>query len=346
MKRLRVAYVLESRDAWQSARRVAAEAAALPSDEFDVEIVAPRNLSFGEPIRLAATKADILHLADAWSVGAVGPWLPLLRRGPYTVTVSDYRREATWLRRRVERLVYRRAAAVVAADAAVAERRRAECGLAGSAPWPIVDIRSLLPRAEATCDRESICQELNVPLNARLIGAFGPLTAAQNMRDVVWLEALLRLLYEDTYVVLFGVGPKWTAIEQFAAAMHVTDRVRLVGEPKAFDRIVSHLTLYVDAARWSGPSASLLAAQDCGIPSIAIDTPIRRNELLADRSGYLVAEHDRAAFTRRCHKLLEDATLRATFAATAQEFTAHVRKSRVATAATLADLYRRITHRS
>lgn len=341
MKKIRVAYVLESCESWQPARRVAAAADALPSDEFDVEVISPQSRSFGEGVRLAGHKADVLHLADAWSVAAVGPWLPLRRRGPYTVTVSDFRRETTWLRRRTERFVYRRAAAVVAADSAVAERRRAECGLTDAPLWPVIDVRSLLPISSAAADRPTVCRELDVPLDAKLIGAFGPLTTAQNMRDVVWLEALLRLLYEDTFIVLFGVGPKLAALKQFAAAMHVSDRVRFVTDAAAFDRVVPQLTIYIDAARWSGPSAALFAAQECGIPSIAIDTPVRRGELLADRSGYLIAEHDRAALTRRCYKLLEDESLRTSFSTVAREFAATVRRSKSSTAATLADLYRR-----
>lgn len=342
MKRLRVAYVLESLAAWQPARRVAAAAAALPSDEFDVQVLAPRNNSFGERVRLASTDVDVLHLADAWSVAAVGPWLPVRHRGPYTVTVSDYRREAPWFRRRVERFVYRRAAAVVAADAAVAERRRAECGLSNAPRWPVVDIRPLLPIAAPTIDRAAACAELDVPASARLIGAFGPFIAAQNMRDVIWLEALLRLLYEDTYIVLFGLGPTHAALQEFAAAMHVTDRVRFVTDPTAFDRLVPHLSIYIDAARWSGPSAALFIAQEAGIPSIAVDTPVRRDELLADRSGYFIAEHDRAALTRRCYKLLEDETLRKTMSTAARDFAATVRQSAATNAAKHAELYRRV----
>lgn len=345
MKPLRVAIVCETPDAWESARRVRAVAAALPPNEFVVEFVSPRQGSFAEWRRLTNMKADVIHLADEWAVAYVGSLLAARRRVPFVCTVADYRREATWLRRRLEKFVYRRAAAVVANDPHVAERRRAECGLNTAPPWEVLEDRSLLP-VPPTSDRATLCAELDVPLNARLIGTFGPLTASQNMRDVIWLEALLRLLYEDTYIVIVGAGPSLLALQQFATAMHVEDRVRFMTEPAAFNRLVSQLTLYVDAARWSGPSTALYLAQAAGIPVLAVDTPMRRRELAVDRSGYLFAEHDRAVLTRRCYKLLEDEGLRQALGSAGRDFAASIQQAASANAATWADMYRRAAAQS
>ncbi len=345
MKRIRLAIILESLAAWDAQRRTSVVAAALPRDEFDVQFIAPQDHSFGELLRLANVEADVVHLADAWSARRVGPLLAARRRKSFVVTVDEFRREAPWLSRRVERFVYRQAAAVVAHDLDIAARRRAECGLSTDAPWTVVDDRSLQPvRVETS--RAAICAELALPLNAKILGTLGPLTAERNVKDLIWVNALLRLLYDDVYVVIVGDGPQSAMLQRFAELMHVADRTRFVTHPEVFDRLAPHLTLYVDPARWSGPSSAIFSSQAAGVPVLAIDTPVRRRELLAGRSGFLVDEHDRAATTRHCHKLLGDEALRQSLGSAGRDFAASIQQAASTTAATWADVYRRAAAQS
>ena len=171
------------------------------------------------------------------------------------------------------------------------------------------------------------------------------MTAERNVKDLIWVNALLRLLYDDVYVVIVGDGPQSAMLQRFAELMHVADRTRFVRQPEMFDRLAPHLTLYVDPARWSGPSPAILSAQAAGVPVLAIDTPVRRRELLDGRSGYLVEEHDRAATTRHCHKLLGDESLRQSLGAAGRDFATSIRQNVAANAATWADVYRRVASR-
>lgn len=366
MKRLRVTFVVENLEAWDAQQAAAAAALGLPREEFVAEVWArdggpldERLRSAGVAVRIvgrrprrawcaaealatqASAAADVVHLADDWSLRNVGLWYARGRAAPYVCTLRDFRRDVPWLRLRTEFEIVRRAAAVVVADPFLARRRSEEYGLSEvPARWQsIVDPR--LPLAGPPPAREALLAELGLPAKSRLLGTCGPLSAAQNTPDVVWIGMLLKILHDDLRIVLVGDGPRHEALQRFVTLGEVADRTRIVSSPAEFERIAPHLSLYLDAAKWSGPSSALLTAQGCGLPVVAVDTPFTRSRIVHERTGYLVGEHDRAAMTRHCHRLLENDALHRTMGDAARRSVPDA-AANAATIAAYAELYRRI----
>jgi glycosyltransferase involved in cell wall biosynthesis len=344
MTPLRVAVVVETLEAWDASRAVVDTILNLPRATFQVEVCCRDDGSLGERLRAAgvpvhtvgrrprrawsggdglaqrAAAYDLAHLADEWSLRNVGPFLAW-RGARYVCSVGDFRRDVAWRQARWERYVLRRAKLVVASDAAVGERRRVECGLAAEAPrWATIE--EGCPPPSVAAPRIAVLTELGLPTASRLLACAAPFTAAQNLEDVVWIGMLLKILHDDLRIVLIGDGPRRAALERFIEAGEVADRTRIVSDPAQFERIAPHLSLYLDPAKWTGPSRALGAAQAVGVPVIAVDTPITRRRVAANRSGYLVAEHDRAAMTRHGHRLLSHASLWEAMSAAGREFAA------------------------
>lgn len=336
MKRIRVTLIVETRAACDENRRATTIADGLPRDEFDAVVWSREDGSLRKLLR--AANPDIVHLADESSLRYLGPWLACWHRVPFIATISDLRRETTWIRRRFERFVLGRARNVVAADPTVAERRRIECGLQADADhWRVIE--DAWPSPSVAPPRELALAELGLPPTARLIGSCAHWTAASNAIDVLWVAKFLRELHHDVHLVLVGDGPFLAVNKRWCERLGMGEHTRFVTDPVQFDRIAPHWAFYVDAARWAGPSAAIATAQAVGVPVIAVDTPIRRREIAAGRSGYLIAENDRAALTRHGNRLLTDEPLRQAMGAAAREFAA-TRRPVESMIAAYAELYR------
>lgn len=368
MKSVRVCHVVDSLQPHDVSRVAAAVATGLPRESFGAEVVARRSgllaqvcADAGVPVsivggsrrepfsaawtayrRIVAARPTVVHLWDDWAVRYVGPLLARSGSVPYVCARRELPRGFHPWRRRVERYVLRRAAAVVANDEFTAERCWTVCGLNGGHHWNVVT-DGLLPPLTPPADRATVLAELGLPPDAPLFGTFVPSGGAFDAKDVVWVGALLRNLYEDLRLILVTDDDDLAPLRRFGCAMDYDDRAVFVIDPAQFERLAPHWLFYVDANYWTGPTHATLAAQAAGVPVIAVDTPIRRRLIDVDRGGYLAPRHDREQITRHAYRLLRDETLRTTLGAAGREFVA----ARLPLQAMLdgyADVYRRIIH--
>ena len=254
-----------------------------------------------------AVRPDVVHLWDDWALQEVGPVLAAGRSGPPIVaSLRHPRTSGTWLAARLERRVLGRAARIVVGDEAVLTSRTAG-GVAAADRCAIVPDGIERPTSdEAAGYRSTVRAELGLPAAARLIGYGGRLVPHANVRDVIWLGMLLRVLHPEVRVVVVGEGPHAEDLRRFAALVEFGEQTFFLGSREDEAQIVGACDLYVDAARLDGPSPAIDAAQAAGVPVLCVDTPIRRGQIEADRTGFFIAEHDRATLVRRAHKLLRD----------------------------------------
>lgn len=347
MSALRVCHVVESLEARDVSRVAAVVATGLPNGDFVAEMIAFRDGSLGDVLRRAglrvrivgerrgialaaaweaarlidAARPDIVHLWDDWSVRWVGPLLAWRGRSRFVCSRRDLPRAFEPGARRIDRFVLQRAAAVMANDAFVAERGRSSRGLEATRPWTIV-ADGLLPSLGQADDRTTVLAELGVPHNAPIFATYVPRGRAQDAKDVVWVAALLRNLYEDLRLIIVTEDGELAPLRRFCAAMDHDDRTVFATDPALFGRIVPHLAVCVDASYWTGPTQAILAAQAVGVPVVAVDTPIRRRLIDVERTGYVAPRHDREQMTRHAYRLLNDESLRTTMGTAAREFVA------------------------
>jgi glycosyltransferase involved in cell wall biosynthesis len=157
--------------------------------------------------------------------------------------------------------------------------------------------------------RGDLLRELELPKDARLIGAIGRLWPQKRMKDLIWAADLLKSARDDSHLLIIGDGPQRWRLERYRDQNLVADRVHLLGERSDVPRILPHLDCLWLASEYEGQSNAIMEAMSAGVPVVATDIPGNRDLVVPGQTGYLVPVGDRAAFTRHTHELLGDAGL-------------------------------------
>lgn len=353
MTPLRVVHVVD-REAPSAVRLCDALRARLPTDEFEQD-VEPRGrgtewlAAIRAARRVRREAYDVVHLWDRWSVRRVGP---LLGRGAgreIVCTVHTPRRSDFAVDHALERRTLRRATRIVSHDVTVRSfelRRHACCAAELADRWIVLpDGVDALADDEIAAARTALRAELRLPVATRLLGVVCRQTPDKNVRDLIWITTLLRVLHDDVRTVVVGTGPQHEALRRYAQQLRVDDLVHFYSGAAPVERVIAALDFYVDAARWDGPAAAVNLAQAAGVPALCVDTPVRARQIDAGRSGFLFAEHDRATLVRRLHALLVDREAAAAMSRHARTRTAE-RPTLDAVVERYADVYRCIRRRT
>jgi glycosyltransferase involved in cell wall biosynthesis len=168
-------------------------------------------------------------------------------------------------------------------------------------------IRPFAP--ENPCTREQLLSELNLPADARLIGAVGRLWPQKRVKDLIWATDLLKCIRDNVHLLIIGDGPQRWRLEKFAIQCHVADRVHFLGERGDVPRILPHLELLWLASGYEGQSNAILEAMSAGLPVVATDIPGNRDLVVHEQTGYLVDVGDRGQLAQAAEKLLNDPDL-------------------------------------
>lgn len=163
------------------------------------------------------------------------------------------------------------------------------------------------PTAQAS--RSELLAELQLPAEARLIGAIGRLWPQKRVKDLIWAMDLLKSARDDAHLLIVGDGPQRGLLERYRDQNEIADRVHFLGERSDVPRIVQHLDCLWLASEYEGQSNAIMEAMSAGVCVVATDIPGNRDLVIPGETGYLVPVGDRAAFTRQTHLLLEDPDL-------------------------------------
>jgi len=157
--------------------------------------------------------------------------------------------------------------------------------------------------------RDALLEELDLPREARLIGAVGRLWPQKRYKDLIWAADMLKVIRDDTYLLIVGEGPERDRLERFRDQVQIQDRVRFLGHRSDVPAILRQLDCFWIGSGYEGQSNSLMEAMAAGIPVVASN--ITGNQELVEQgvSGFLVSVGDRAGFARWSHSLLEDPAL-------------------------------------
>jgi glycosyltransferase involved in cell wall biosynthesis len=167
--------------------------------------------------------------------------------------------------------------------------------------------------------REALLAELNLPSDARLIGAIGRLWPQKRVKDLIWAADLLKSARDDSHLLVIGDGPQRWRLARYRDQNEVADRVHLLGERSDVPRFLAHLDCLWLASEYEGQSNAIMEAMSAGVPVVATDIPGNRDLVVPGQTGYLVPVGDRAAFTSLTHRLLDDRDLAARLGAAGRE---------------------------
>jgi glycosyltransferase involved in cell wall biosynthesis len=162
-----------------------------------------------------------------------------------------------------------------------------------------------VPRAA----RDELLAELQLPADARLVGAIGRLWPQKRVKDLIWAMDLLKSARDDAHLLIIGDGPQRQRLVRYRDQNQIADRVHFLGERGDVPRIVEHLDCLWLASEYEGQSNAIMEAMAAGVSVVATDIAGNRDLVVPGETGFLVPVGDRAAFTRHTHHLLDDAGL-------------------------------------
>jgi glycosyltransferase involved in cell wall biosynthesis len=251
-----------------------------------------------------------IGLARGWLVHAheakavhFAHWAHWAHGAPYLLTRRINRPPSDrWMTRRA----YRKADAVVAVAAAVAEGLRAyEPTLS---PTVIHSAMSMLPVSSVRAGQ----------IRGRwpgkfLVGHAGALDNSQKGQSYL-IQAARRLARElpQLHFVLLGSGPDEARFRQEAAGL---DNITFEGFVKNVGDYMSVFDLFVLPSLHEGIGGILLDAMSFGVPVVASNVDGLPEIVQNDHNGFLVPPADEAGLVRAIRRLYNDASLRARFGA-------------------------------
>lgn len=157
--------------------------------------------------------------------------------------------------------------------------------------------------------RDELLAQLKLPAGARLIGAVGRLWPQKRLKDLIWATDLLRVLREDTHLLVVGDGPQRETLQRYARLCHIADHVHFLGTRHDVPRLMPHFDVLWLASSYEGLPNVIMEAMAAAVPVVASDIPGNRELVVPGQTGYLVPVGDRAGFARFAQKILEDAAL-------------------------------------
>lgn len=166
-----------------------------------------------------------------------------------------------WLpTRRLYRMLYPRAAAIVAPTKDIAE------GIVREAPPTICRVTTLQNPVDESGLRKSVAPFARTAGSGLILVAAGRLTKQKGFDRLI---AMMPSLPPDTRLTIFGEGPDRAALEAQIESLSLRDRVTLPGFSAALPAAIAGADLFVLPSRWEGLPNVVLEALALGTPVVA-----------------------------------------------------------------------------
>lgn len=240
-------------------------------------------------------------------------------------------------RRGADAQMRRRAAAIVAPSEAVAE------GLGGAGVKVITPgVASTATTAEPTAaEKAALRAELALPNDARVIAMVARLLPRKAVKEMIWVADLLRVVRDETRLLVIGDGPERPSLERFVRLASTPEHVRVLGERSDATRLLRGAEVAWHAGDEASPPLAVLEAMAAGVPVVADATDGCRQTITDGENGRLVTPRNRTARVRATQRLFDDDNLRRSLSSAARHSLASFFSADRMTA-DYAEIYRRV----
>ncbi|WP_114855076.1 glycosyltransferase family 4 protein [Brachybacterium sp. YJGR34] len=182
-----------------------------------------------------------------------------------------------------------------------------------------LDLQRFRP-AETAAERDDVLalrESLGIGADQKVLLSVSRLAKEKNLEEV--LEMLAASPRQDLVLVLVGDGPYRDELEDRAATLGVTDRVRFTGQvdPAEVPRWYRAGDVFVSASLSETQGLTFIEALACGLPLLCHRDPSLASVVLEGRTGWQYEET--AQFSAHLDELLDDPARRARMSAAALE---------------------------
>jgi len=264
---------------------------------------------------LRERRVDVVQTHDFYSnvFGMIGA---ALARVP--VRIAARRETKGWrstAQKRVERMAYRLAHAIVANAEAVKTQLVSE-GVAANKIEVVYNGLDLERMRPASAAREELLASFGLPVESDLRFV----TIVANLRHAVkdhptFLRAASRVRQRcpQARFVLAGEGELTAAIEQLAVELGIGEQTFFIGRTERVADLLAASDVCVLSSQAEGFSNSILEYMAAGLPVVATDAGGNRELIVDGRTGFLVRERTPGAFAAPILQLLRDGVMRSAF---------------------------------
>lgn len=165
---------------------------------------------------------------------------------------------------------------------------------------------AVVPSTQTALSRAELFERLGIPPRGRVVGAVGRLWKQKGYGDLIWAGELLRVAYQDVWVVIVGDGPELGKLQLLRDRYEAQEAVRFVGHRSDAGQLLSAFDVLWNGSLYEGQSNTILEAMSCGVPVIASDIPGNRDLVQDDHTGYLFPLGEPSKLTKLTYNLLRD----------------------------------------
>ncbi len=156
--------------------------------------------------------------------------------------------------------------------------------------------------------------------NRRVLLGMGRLHPQKGFDRLLPGFARLREIHPDWHLVLLGEGDERTRLEARIRELRLENHVTLPGWVADVENAFSRSELFVLPSRYEGFGNVVAESLACGVPVVTLDCPSGPGEIVRNEvDGLVVPADDLEGLERALDRLMNDAELRARFAARAPE---------------------------
>jgi len=186
---------------------------------------------------------------------------------------------------------------------------RNELLAAGMPEGRCVVIPATVPIEPVDTNKSSLLSELGLPAGSRLIGSLNPMHSWKQIKNLIWITAVLRVATDDIHLVLNGHGSHRDRLQQFARQTEIQQHVHWIDSSRNVNEWLPKVDCYASTTRHLGHSVGLIHAMSAAIPITALDCPGNRELIVSDNYGRLTPVDNCGAMARALWTLLGDASL-------------------------------------
>lgn len=166
-----------------------------------------------------------------------------------------------------------------------------------------------LEKFQQQVDKRTICLELGLDPECKIVGMIGRLDKQKNPLDFIRAAAIVAENYPKVQFVIAGDGPLRTECENLIKELNLNQKFFLLGYRNDIDKIYPILTLTALSSLWEGLPVVFQESMIAGKPIVANNVDGALDVIDDGKTGYLVPPRQPQKMADRIATLLNDEEL-------------------------------------